>query len=85
MRISFAAKDDLPKEVEPVPILLYLLYLIQKVILTAKITKKCLCSIGFIDPFTKRHKMVHYGRFTKFEVLHFSQNTLKSIKIPSNL
>ena len=34
-----------------------------------------------IDPFTKRHKLVHDGGFPKFEVLHCSQNTVKSIKI----
>ena len=34
-----------------------------------------------IDPFTKRHKLVHNGGFAKAEVLYFSQNTLKSIKI----
>ena len=35
----------------------------------------------FIDPFTKRHELVHNGRFPKSEVLYCSQNTVKSIKI----
>ena len=32
-------------------------------------------------PFKKRHKLVHYGGFPKFEVLYFSQNTVKFIRI----
>ena len=38
-----------------------------------------------IDPFTKRHKLVHNGWFRKFEELYCSQNTVKSIKIQQNL
>ena len=34
-----------------------------------------------IDPFTKRHKLVHNGGFPKFEVLYCSQNTVKPIRI----
>ena len=34
-----------------------------------------------VDPFTKHCKLVHNGGFLKSEVLYFSQNTIKSIKI----
>ena len=34
-----------------------------------------------VDPFMEHHKLVHNGGFPKFEVLYFSQNTVKSIKI----
>ena len=37
------------------------------------------------DPFTKRHKLVHNGKFPKFEALYCNQNTVKSIKIQLNL
>ena len=30
-----------------------------------------------IGPFTKRHKLVHNGRFPTFEALHYSQNIVK--------
>ena len=33
-----------------------------------------------IDPFTKRHRLVHNGGFPKLEVLYCGQNTVKSIK-----
>ena len=36
---------------------------------------------AYVDPFTKRHKLVHNDGFPKFEVLYCSQNTVKSIKI----
>ena len=29
-----------------------------------------------IDPFAKRHKLVHIGGFSKFAVLYYSQNRL---------
>ena len=31
---------------------------------------------GGIDPFTKRHKLAHNGRFQKLEALHCIQNTI---------
>ena len=37
--------------------------------------------VGAIDPFTKRHKLVHNCGFPKFEVLYCSQNVVKFIKI----
>ena len=40
--------------------------------------RKKVCTSGSTDPFTK---LVHNGAFPKFEVMHFSQNTMKSIKI----
>ena len=39
----------------------------------------------YIDPFTKSRKLVHNGRFPKFEVMYCSQNTVKLIKIQYNL
>ena len=41
--------------------------------------------LNIIDPFTKRHKLVHNGRFPKFEVLCCGQNGVKLIKIQQNL
>ena len=38
-----------------------------------------------IDPFIKRLKLVHNGRFLNLEVLYCSQNIVKSIKIQSDL
>ena len=38
-------------------------------------------AIYFLCPFTKRHKLIHNGRFLKFEVVYCSQHTVKSIKI----
>ena len=38
-----------------------------------------------IDPFTKRHKLIHNGGFPKFEILYCSQYTVKSVKIQQSL
>ena len=39
------------------------------------------CCLDTIDPFTKRHELVHNGGFPKSEVLYFSRDTVKSMKI----
>ena len=38
-------------------------------------------NVFHIDNFTKCHKLVHNGGFTKIEVLYCSQNNVKSVKI----
>ena len=51
--------------------------------ISGKIKLHCDCIFvnDHIDPFTKRHKLVHNGRFPKFEVLYCSCDTVKPIKI----
>ena len=44
-----------------------------------------ICHKWNIDPFTKRHKLVHNGGFPKSEELYCSQNTVKSNKIHKTL
>ena len=38
-----------------------------------------------IDPFPKRHRLVHNGGFPKFKALYFSQNMVNSIEILQKL
>ena len=38
-----------------------------------------------IDPFPKRHRLVHNGRFPKFKALYFGQNMINSTEISQNL
>ena len=35
----------------------------------------------FIDPFTKRHRLVHNGGFPKFEALYCSPDMISSTEI----
>ena len=35
-------------------------------------------SLLAIDPFTKRHRLVHNGGFSKFEALYYSVNMVNS-------
>ena len=35
----------------------------------------------FIDPFPKRHRLVHNGEFPKFEVLYYSLNMVSLTEI----
>ena len=39
----------------------------------------------FIDPFPKRHRLVHNRGFPKFKALHFSQNMVNSTEISQTL
>ena len=47
--------------------------------MTVVVSRQTLAPI--IDPFTKRHKLVHNGRCLKSEVLYCRQNTVKLMKI----
>ena len=42
---------------------------------------QCLSVLQRINPFPKRHKLVHNGRFPKFEALYCSLNMVSSTEI----
>ena len=54
---------------------------VGKLVLESKLKDFVVIKLSRIDPFTKRHKLVHDGGFPKFEVLpkyyKIDQNSLK--------